>query len=393
MRLLRSLANACLRPLVAETTPEIRAIDGRILRGLARLGSTLRIPNAEAFGEEWMLDYFRIIAGAITDTPYGSELDLPYPLVISVSSSNKCALGCSFCYSNSTVAPSREARLNRELCAKIANSPIPIVLITGGEPFHHPQLIEVLEPILASGKKIFIATNAPSSRVAEQLLAYRQQITVLLSQWGRKPRHEAVRGRGNLERTWAGVERLTSFGYQVYLNFVLSSDNISEDFEALEEILIASPQLDRVYLSRELLVGRAPVITRPSTDNRALWRRVDVLCDKFPGRVVPNLPELLPAEGTSVPPLLTRLLGIVFPPSCGAAMWTLHVDSQGICYPCFAHEGRLSIGSLWADDFETIWERARSVRKSSFRMTGAGCWAERSEQFIQLGRIQSQEDG
>lgn len=347
MRLLRNVVNACLRPLAAEATPDVRALDGRVLRGLARLGLMLRIPNAEALGEEWILDYLRILVGGITDTPYGSELSLPYPLVISVSSSNKCAFGCTFCYSSSTAAPGQEGQLDRELCEKIAVSPIPIVMITGGEPFHHPQLTEVLEPILASGKKIFIATNAPSARAADQFLPYRRQITLLLSQWGRKPYHDAVRGRGNLERTWTEAERFASLGYQVYLNYVLSAENISEDFETVEEILIASPQLNRVYLSRELLVGRtpspspspSPMTTRPDTDDHALRQRVGELCGKFPGRVAPNLPELLPAAGVSAPPLLMRLLGIALPASCGAAVWTLHVDSQGVCYPCFAHEG------------------------------------------------------
>jgi MoaA/NifB/PqqE/SkfB family radical SAM enzyme len=393
VRLLRNLVNTCLRPLAAETTPRVRALDGRVLRGLARFGSMLRIPNAEALGEEWMLDYLRILVGGIVDTPYGAELGLPYPLIISVSSSNTCAFGCSFCYSSSTVAPRKEVQLNRELSEKIAVSPIPIVLITGGEPFHHPQLTKVLEPILASGKKIFIATNAPSARVGEQLLPYRHQITVVLSQWGRKPRHDAIRGRGNLKLTWAGAERLASLGHRVYLNYVLSSENISEDFETLEEILIASPHLNRAYLSRELLVGRVSVATRPSVDNHELRRQVKALYEKFPGRVAPNLPELLPTKGISAPHLLMRLLGIRLPASCGAAVWTLHVDSQGMCYPCFAHEGRLSIGSLWIDDLKTIWERARSVRKDSPLMISAGCWAETSEQIIQLGRAQSRGDG
>ena len=116
MRLLRNLVNACIRPLAAEEiTPEIRAIDDRIFRRFAKLASVLRIPKAETLGEPWILDCFRILAGGIAETPYKAELSLPYPLVISISSANKCAFGCSFCYSNSTVGPSEEAQLNREV--------------------------------------------------------------------------------------------------------------------------------------------------------------------------------------------------------------------------------------------------------------------------------------
>lgn len=384
MRVLRRVVNSFLRPLIADTTAEVRDADLRVLSGLARVASIVRIPNADRMSEAWMLDCFRILVSGIVNTPYKAELSLPYPLVITVSSANKCALGCSSCYSSSTTAPTQEAALTRELSEKIAEFPIPIVFITGGEPFHHPRLGEVMEPILASGKKVIIATNAPSTQAANGLLEYRDQITLVLSQWGEQSRHDAVRGQGNLERTHAGAERLAGLGHRVSLNYVLSPNPISEELDALEEILAGSLHLHRVYVSRELLVGRTPAGTCLGVYDGDFRQRIKSLCARFPGRLVPVIPELLSTERISAPSLITRMLGIVLPASCGAASWTLHVDSQGMCYPCFAHEGRLSIGSLWTDGLDTVWNRGRLLQQSSSAITVGTCWAEINQDSLGL---------
>lgn len=384
MRLLRQVVNACIRPLAREAAPDVAAFDGRVLRRLARVASMLRIPGAERLGEAWMLDCFRILAGGIADTPYKAELALPYPLIVSVSSSNECVFGCSFCYSSSTAAPVRHASLTRELSSRIAASPVPVVFITGGEPLHHPHLTEVLEPILARGKKMLIATNAPSAKAGKELLPYREQITFLLSQWGTNPRHDAIRGRGNLERTWTGAERLAELGHRVSLNYILSSDSAAEDFDTVREILTGSPHIHRVYLSRQLLVGRTLGTRRARIDDDELRQGVRALRSQFHGRVIPVIPELQPVEGMFTPPVLVRLLGIATPKSCGAAAWTLHVDAHGDCYPCFAHEGQVPVGSLRNEDLGSIWRRARSLRQASPALAGTKCRAEAGRPILQL---------
>lgn len=393
MRILRLIANACIRPLGVVPATDIRAFDLRVLRRLARMGALLRIPEAERLGEPWLLDCVRILAGGIASTPYKAELRLPYPLIITVSSSNRCALGCTFCYSSSTAAPAEQAVLTSELSHKLAALPTPIIFITGGEPFHHPRLKEVLEPILASGKKVLIATNAPTVRVAKDLLPYRKQITLLLTQWGTQGRHDAVRGNGNFERTWAAADRLACLGHRVSLNYVLSPGTVTQDFEILNEILTGSAHIHRVYLSRELIVGRAPVTASSSGYDHRLQDQVDALHAKFPGRVVPVVPELQAAERAGLP-LVARLLGIDLPRSCGAAAWTLHVDARGNCYPCFAHEGMLSIGSLRNEELEAVWKRATLLRQASSSSSSAGskCWAENSHELLQIGPVRRQGD-
>jgi MoaA/NifB/PqqE/SkfB family radical SAM enzyme len=387
MRLLRLLLNASLRPLADPgNAAGWRAADQRILRRLSRAGSALRVPDAHVLAEPWMLDCLRILAGGIARTPYQAELSLPYPLVVSVSSASTCAIGCSFCYSDSTAGPDGEVRLSPDLCARLARTPVPIVMLTGGEPFHHPQLASLLDPLLAAGKKIFIATNAPSVRVGRELLPYRGQVTLLLSQWGPRARHEQVRGPGNLRRTWAGAERLATLGHRVYLNYVLSPGTVAEDFETVTGILSTCPWLERVYLSRELLVGRVPAAPASTgMDPAALRRRVERLAAQFPGRVVPALPELVPAGRVPAPRLLMRLLGIALPASCGAGRWTLHVDPAGTCYPCFAHEGRRALGSLLTEDLAAIWHRAgAAAQRAGAPGAAPGCWAEHPARPLEL---------
>lgn len=387
MRILRSLVNLCLRPIASDFSIESRAVDTRILKWFAKVGSTLCIPSSERLGEPWMLDCLRIFIGGIVKTPYGESLSLPYPLVISVSVANHCAIGCSFCYSDSRVSGRKSAILTVELSERIANSPVPIVFITGGEPFHHPRLAEVLTPILDSGKKVIVATNALSDRLAEELLSHRGQITFLLSQWGAEARHDAVRGRGNLKRTRAAAERLTGLGHRVSLDYVLVASGETE-FAMLEEILSGAPYLHRVYVSREILVGRTPIAEagHSAIDSNELRLRMRELGAKFPGRVVPMVPELLPVGGLPAPSRLTRLLGVKLPDSCGAAVWTLHIGVGGECYPCFAHEGKTPFGNLLAEDLSVIWDRARAPVPAG----GTRCAAE-STRVHQIGSVSRDE--
>src|SRR5215510_14288877 len=69
-----------------------------------------------------------VLSDALRRTPYGSPLELEYPLFISLSASSYCPFACTNCYSSSGVTGERGQTHDRlQIFAKVAATKIPFV--------------------------------------------------------------------------------------------------------------------------------------------------------------------------------------------------------------------------------------------------------------------------
>ena len=123
-----------------------------------------------------------------------------------------CNLTCRNCYIESSPRNDRLAYLARDevrdYLDEIERERLPTRLIgfTGGEPFMNPDIIAMLDDVLARGFDALVLTNAmqPMRRLRPQLLALREthghrlRIRVSLDHYARDV-HEAERGR----QSWA----------------------------------------------------------------------------------------------------------------------------------------------------------------------------------------------
>ncbi len=139
-----------------------------------------------------------------------------------VNTGTLCNLACVNCFMESSPANDSLAYFpRRELAKLLAAAPEGLreVGFTGGEPFMNPDIIAMLEAVLASGRRALVLTNAmrPMQRHADALAwlleRYPGQLGLRVSLDHFTPeRHEALRGGGSFEVTLAGLQNLASLG-------------------------------------------------------------------------------------------------------------------------------------------------------------------------------------
>ena len=188
---------------------------------------------------------------------------------------SRCNLACTHCFVTCGPEESRHEMMSREeVRARVAEGlalGVKEVYFTGGEPFLHPEMIEILADTLALAP-CTVLTNGTlfTSRRLDDLVrlsdASRHSLEIRVSLDGvDAARHDSIRGAGNFERTLEGVRRLCEQGL---LPIVTATETGDEDPSRYRERLLAllrargvpRPRLKLLPLFR---LGRERNRTRP----------------------------------------------------------------------------------------------------------------------------------
>ena len=90
------------------------------------------------------------------------------PLKVTIDITNLCDMGCTMCWYHSPNLPEKENKINEfhlemfaELVKKLKNLHTKTIMLTGeGEPFTHPNIIEMIKIARKNSFDIEIMTNA-----------------------------------------------------------------------------------------------------------------------------------------------------------------------------------------------------------------------------------------
>jgi len=131
-----------------------------------------------------------------------------------------CNIECANCYISSS--PTNDALVYlstddvRDLLIQLEDRKWPVTEIgfTGGEPFMNPEIVEILDAALKTGRKVLVLTNAmrPMMRpriraaLAELNLKFPEQLTLRVSlDHFTRTIHDSERGEGSFETTLKGL--------------------------------------------------------------------------------------------------------------------------------------------------------------------------------------------
>ncbi|MCA8928806.1 MAG: radical SAM protein, partial [Alphaproteobacteria bacterium] len=141
-----------------------------------------------------------------------------------------CNLTCRNCYIESSPVNDRLAYLTcadvRPYLDEIARDgwPVAEIGLTGGEPFMAPDIVPILEDILARGFRALVLTNAmrPMMKLTAALLdlrdRYGDRLVLRVSlDHHTAALHEAERGPRSWEPTLAGIRWLAGHGFALHL--------------------------------------------------------------------------------------------------------------------------------------------------------------------------------
>ena len=373
MRLLRQVANSILRRGLSLLDDAPPAAKERALRSIVQMLAPLDFPLIQERNPEALLGAVRIMAEAVSTTPYGEPLRYPTPLVITVGSTTSCPFPCANCYSNSTDSHTAQ-HASPQLFQRIAGSAAPFVMIGGGEPLATPNIGGLVQLLLDAGKVVYFSTNASLTPIIDQIARHKGQLVPFLSVWGAKEEHDRQRGRGSYDRLARNLETLNGVDARGNLLVVLSSSDLSI-FDTIAD-LVSKSSVRTVLVTRKLFAGRtAGEPFNPSP--QVLKNIIDRIRSIQPHvvQVSVDIPEL-GALKLRRPPRFQRLLGIPAPTECSAGNWTMHLDSTGQGYPCFSLEASKELG-IGADlEIADQWKKVARLRRTLG--SSAPCLGERA---------------
>ena len=137
-----------------------------------------------------------------------------------------CNITCANCYIESSPRNDALVYLTAAEVAEYLNEardlPVQEIGFTGGEPFMNPELVPMLEDVLARGLRALVLTNAmqPMRRYAAALLGLRDKHRLILRvslDHHDAAIHDLERGSGSFARTMEGLAWLAREGFGIHV--------------------------------------------------------------------------------------------------------------------------------------------------------------------------------
>ncbi len=133
---------------------------------------------------------------------------------------SRCNLRCGTCYIRA--GGKAEQDLPAEAAFSIIDEAYPqfphVLHLTGGEPFLHPRLCDIIDYGLRKGyPRVVVNTNGHllNGAMMERLLPFRERLSLTVSLDGDRPEHDEIRGKGSHARVVGAMERWTEAGFRI----------------------------------------------------------------------------------------------------------------------------------------------------------------------------------
>ncbi len=255
-----------------------------------------------------------------------------------------CNLTCTHCFVSCGPGETRHAMMSREEVRSRVAEALPLGVkefyFTGGEPFLHPGMLDILADTLAYGP-CTVLTNGTlfTERRVEALVdltrASRYALEIRVSLDGeRAESHDAFRGAGSFERAIAGIVMLARNGLLPIVTVTQSTEEDGERFRErhLAMLRAAGVARPRLKVLPMFQLGREVARTH---GYRAVETLADLPPDAFdPHRLQCSSCRAVSSQGVFVCPLLVDepggRMGARLDETLGP--FTL---SHGACYTCY----------------------------------------------------------
>lgn len=189
---------------------------------------------------------------------------------------NSCNLYCQHCYVNADFARSKNELTPEEaidLVRQIGESRVPLLFITGGEPFTRPDLYAILAKACEYGTKVVVSTNGLfiDDAAANKLVKYNVDY-VAVSLYGPEKFHdEYVGARGSFRKTIENIARLKQREIKVGIKTTVTAATFPYFFDVVQVAKDLGSGL--VYACDLIASGRAVPMKEQRVTN-AQWLQI-----------------------------------------------------------------------------------------------------------------------
>lgn len=303
--------------------------------------------------------------------------------VAMISVTRKCNLKCPHCYVDARGTRGRELSLDehrnlaKSLYEKLATKAGVgyKVNITGGEPFCHSDILNIISAYKESGFDVTMSTNALliEKRDFEEL--YRNRVAVSISLDGATPEtHDLIRGKGAFKKVIDQIKRLVNSGVRVGINHLLHDGNAHE----LEILINLCYQLGCNGFNPINLVqlGRACDSNLKRVSEVKVFRRIGEHLKKHPEQIrMFMFSSLFSSLGAA-------LLAGVACQNCGIGdRPCVYVAETGDVFPCpNTQKDEFKMGNIRTDEFavcvnleHVVLQKLRAIKVDSMNVACASC--------------------
>jgi radical SAM protein with 4Fe4S-binding SPASM domain len=284
-----------------------------------------------------------------------------------------CDLGCPYCYQGLNdrgrydEMSLDQARLVLQRIKAV--NPACTLIVSGGEPFSHTRIHEILDLIDEHGFSFKILSNGSfiDERAARHLKTLKGFQYIQISLDGATAEtHELTRGKGHFPKAMAGLRSVIDQGLPFKLAPTLHDGNMHE-LPAIGELALANGGWMSPNQLKELPHSGLNYTGLKMSNDRllqALRQLNEHLVAKFGLAYVTEVGQRYFYQDPEV-------CSVAQPNStfiCGMAHSLMDVDWNGDVYPCHLSKGpELKIGNIFEEDFERIFQRVaeRGLRVKS----------------------------
>ena len=283
-----------------------------------------------------------------------------------------CDLACPYCYQGLNDRARTDMSLDQVRLAldriKAINPECQINL-SGGEPFSHPRIHEILDIVEEYGFRFVILSNGSfiDEKAALHLKSLEKFVYIQLSLDGATAEtHEITRGKGHFPKVMAALRSIIDQKVPFKLAPTLHDRNMHE-LDAIGELAVSNGGWLSPNQLKELPhAGLNYSNLAMSSDGllQALSRLNHHLIEKYGLATIVELSQRYSGSDPEVCSVTSPNSTFI----CGMAHSLVDIDWNGDVYPCHLSKGPdLKIGNVFQEDFTKIFERVeqRGIRVKS----------------------------
>lgn len=279
----------------------------------------------------------------------------------------ECDLACPYCYQGLRNRVKKEMSPQNASIAlgKIAAfNPDCRIVVTGGEPFQHARIFEILDSVEERDLEFLLLSNGSqiTDEVARDLSSYRHLIGIQLSLDGiTEKTHAITRTRQNFAKVLAAIDNVVRYEIPFALAPTIHEENAHEIYEiaalAIRKGGWVSPNNLRVFPHDE---NKNTLTLRSETLHKVVTELSQRLTQEFGVELLNKRRENMErATGCSATEPNANFI-------CGAGRSLLDIDWNGEVYPChLLKDRRLVLGNVFAQSFDEIF---KSVEDKGIRV-------------------------
>lgn len=281
---------------------------------------------------------------------------LPSPRCIYLEICSDCNLHCAICandhrYDNSTKGSRLSRKDIKNLFAQLPELPLKVIL-TGGEPLLHPELIGILDDLSEAGVFHAIYSNACAPINPELMKAlcedsFLAHFTISLHSSIVEEQERLTGLKGSFKKTSENIVKLRQTGVPIVVNSVLTQQTPSDILGTIRYILdLGGCMAGLTKYVRPENQQVDPFFTTPTFD------RLRETTELISNEGLEELVEVDCGHGCET--------GLDFHEPCYSARAFCAIRPDGIVTPCIFSS--FELGNIFREEFPTIWTSAAAEK-------------------------------